>query len=257
VSRSAAPGSWSTRAPGALAHRVGEQHLAARRGPQAVLGDLEAALVGDLEPADLLHGVAPELHPDGVVLGGWEDVEDATANGELTAALHQVAAGVCRGREVLDDLLQGRFVAGLQRDGAELAQAPGHGLQHRTHRCHDDVERTEGGVGQVGVGQPPQHGQPLADGVTARAQPLVGQRLPRREVRDAIGLEEAAERGGQVLGLTGGRRDREDGAAALAGQRRDEGRPGARVHGDVGVGHPGPGHRQGARHAGVGSDHVE
>ena len=101
-----APGSWSISAPRALADRVGQQDLAAGRGPQPVLGDLEAALVGDLEPADLLDRVAPELDADRVVLGGREDVEDAAAHGELAAPLDQVGAGVGRGREVLDDLLE-------------------------------------------------------------------------------------------------------------------------------------------------------
>ena len=124
-SRSAAPGSWSASAARPLAHGVGEQQLAARRRPQAVLGDLEAALVGDLEPADLLDRVAPELDPQRVLLGRREDVEDAAAHGELAAPLDQVGAGVGRGREVLDDLLEGRLVAGLERDRLEVAETLG------------------------------------------------------------------------------------------------------------------------------------
>ena len=101
---------------GPLAHGVGEEQLAAGRRPQPVLGDLEGALVGDLEPADLLDRVAPELQPQRVLLGGREDVEDAAAHGELAAPLDEVGAGVGRGREVLDDLLERRLVAGLERD---------------------------------------------------------------------------------------------------------------------------------------------
>ncbi len=59
-----------------------------------MVGDLEAALVGYLEPADLLDGVAPELDSHGVLLGRWEDVEDTAADSELTATLDQVGAGV-------------------------------------------------------------------------------------------------------------------------------------------------------------------
>ena len=75
-------------------HVVGEQQLAARRRPQPVLGDLERALVGDLEVADLLDLVAPELHPQRVLLGRREDVEDAAAHGEVAAPLDQLGAGV-------------------------------------------------------------------------------------------------------------------------------------------------------------------
>ena len=123
---------------GPLAHGVGEQQLAARRRPQAVLGDLERALVGDLEPADLLDGVAPELEPERVLLGGREDVEDAAAHGELAAALDEVGAGVGGRREVLDDLLERRLVAGLERDRAQVAQALGDRLEHGAHRRDDD-----------------------------------------------------------------------------------------------------------------------
>ena len=157
-----------------------------------MLGDLEGALVGDLEPADLLDRVAPELDAQRVLLGGREDVEDAAAHGELAAPLDQVGAGVGGRREGLDDLLEGRLVAGLQRDRREVAQALGDRLEHRTHRGDDDDERAVAGVAGVGVGEPAQHGQPLADGVAARAEPLVRQGLPGGEVGDAVGVEEAA-----------------------------------------------------------------
>ena len=110
-SMSATPGSWSARTRARSRTVVGEQDLAAGRRPQAVLGDLEAALVGDLEPADLLDRVAPELDPDRVLLGRREDVEDAAAHGELAAPLDQVGAGVGRRGERLDDVLQRALVA--------------------------------------------------------------------------------------------------------------------------------------------------
>ena len=94
ASISATPGSWSASASAAGAHVGGEQQLAARRRPEAVLGDLEGALVGDLEPAHLLDRVAPELDADRVLLGRREDVEDAAAHGELAAPLDEVGAGV-------------------------------------------------------------------------------------------------------------------------------------------------------------------
>ena len=97
-SRSATPGSCGASVAGPLADGVGEQQLAARRRPQPVLGDLEAALVGHREVADLLDRVAPEVHPQRVLLGRREDVQDAAAHGEVAAPLHQVGAGVGRGR---------------------------------------------------------------------------------------------------------------------------------------------------------------
>ena len=52
----------------ATAYVVGQQQLAARRRPQS-LHRLQGALVGDREGADLLDLVAPELHPQRVLLG--------------------------------------------------------------------------------------------------------------------------------------------------------------------------------------------
>ena len=69
----------------AAAYLVGEQQLAARRRPEP-LDLLQGALVGDGEGADLLDVVAPELHPERVLVGRREDVDDATADGELAAS---------------------------------------------------------------------------------------------------------------------------------------------------------------------------
>ena len=204
---------------GALADPVGQQDLAARRRPEPVPGDLQAALVGDLEPADLLDRVAPELDPERVLLGRGEDVEDAAAHRELAAALDQVGAGVGRRGQRLDDVLQRALVAGGEVDRGQLAQALDQRLQHRADRGDDDVERAVRRVVLVGVGQPAQHREPAPDGVAARAEPLVRQRLPGREVGDAVGGQEAAQRGGQVLGLAagGGHRQQRRGAVSRQG----------------------------------------
>ena len=79
-------------------HLGGQQQLPAGRRPQPVLGDLERALVGDLEVADLLDLVAPELHPQRVLLGRREDVEDAAAHREVAAPLDQLEPGRSRRR---------------------------------------------------------------------------------------------------------------------------------------------------------------
>ena len=66
-----------------------EQQLTARRRPQHV-GGTETALVGDLEVADLLHGVTEELDSQRVLFGGREHVQDPAAHREIAALLHQV-----------------------------------------------------------------------------------------------------------------------------------------------------------------------
>ncbi len=205
---------------GTCAHGIREEQLAARWRPQALLRHLERALVGDLEPADLLDGVAPELQAQRVLLGGREDVEDAAAHRELPAALDEVGAGVGRAREALDDLLERGLVAGAQGDGAQLAQPLGDRLEHGPHRGDDDGRRTVPVVGGLRVGQAPEHRQALADGVAARAESLVRERLPRGEVGDRPGAEAGLEGGLEVLRLASRRGDGEDGGAAV---RRGEG----------------------------------
>ena len=228
-SRSAAPG--STSASAAARSRTASVRSSSRHGGahEPVGGDLERALVGDLEPADLLDGVAPELQPQRVLLGGREDVEDAATHGELAAALDEVGAGVGGRREVLDDPLEGGLVAGLERDRAQVAQTGDDGLEDRPHRRDDDRERAVGLVALVGVGQPAQHRQALADGVAAGAQPLVREGLPRGEQPDDAGAEGRLEGRLEVLGLaTGGGDGQHRGTGRARGQRCHDGGPGAR-----------------------------
>ena len=92
------------------------------------------------------------------------------------------------------------------------------------------------------VGEAAQDGEPATDGVAARAQPLVRQRLPRGEVRDGVGRQEAAQRVREVLGLAAGGGDREHrprGAGGLrGGERGDQRRPQPGRTGDVELGVP-------------------
>ena len=207
---------------GAAAYVVGEQQLAARRRPQP-LHRLEGALVGDGEAADLVDLVAEELHAQRVLLGRREDVDDAAAHGELAALLHQVDAGVRRAGQPRDHVLELDLLAGLQLDRLEVGQSLDLGLQHRPHRRHHDLQRAVGGV-VAGVHEPAQHRQPTADGVAARAQPLVRERLPGGVQRDLVGAEEVGQLLGEVLGVTDGRRDRQHGATG-ADQALDDERP--------------------------------
>lgn len=198
---------------------VVQQQLAAGRREQAVLGRLKGALVGHLEPADLLDRVAPELQPQRMLLGRREHVEQPAAHGHLAALLHHVHAVVTVGDQVGDDLVEVGVVTGAQPDGLKVAEALHDRLQQCPDRRHDHAERPGGGVALDRVGQPAQHRQPLPDGVGARREPLVRQRLPGREHRHGAGLDEAGQRGGEVFRLTPGRGDGQHGALVVPGQR--------------------------------------
>ena len=50
-------------------------------------------------------------------------------------------------------------------------------LEHAAHRSHEHVDRPV----RAGMGQVAEHGEPSADGVRPRAEPLVRQRLPGRK----------------------------------------------------------------------------
>jgi hypothetical protein len=97
------------------------------------------------------------------------------------------------------------------------------------------------------VAQPPEHGEPAADGVAARAQPLVRERLPARVVGDAVGVDEVGELLDQVLGLARRRGDRQDRAPALDQAVHHERPDGAGTGQVEGVPHRRVGQRAGER----------
>ena len=208
---------------GAGAHLVGQQQLAARRSPQAVLGDLQRPLVGDREVPDLLDVVAEEVDPQRVLLGRREDVDDAAADRELTAPLDQVDPAVRRAGEPGDHVLQLHGVADVQLDRAQVGQTGDLRLQHGPDRRDQDLDRPGRLVGRVRVHQAPQYGEPPADGVGPGRQPLVRQRLPGRVVGDRAGLDQALQRLGQLLGLAERRGDREHRAVGAEPLGRERG----------------------------------
>ena len=206
---------------GGLPHLVGEQQLAARGRPDAGPG-LERALVGDRERPDLLDVVAPELHAQRVLLGRREDVDEAAAHGELAALLDEVDPGVRRGRQRTHRLVEVGGLTHGQLDGLEVGETLDLRLEHGAHRRDDDLQRP-GALGLAGVGEAAQHGEPASDRVAARTQALVGQRLPAREVRDRIGVDEVAQHGEEILGLARRGRHGEHRATGLDEARDDEG----------------------------------
>src|SRR3954469_160949 len=96
------------------ANLIGQQDLSTGWRPQAVLRDLEAALVGDFEPANLLDAVAPELHSQRMLFGRREDVDDAATDRELAPSLHHVHAGVSDTREPAYDVVEVGLVTHAQ-----------------------------------------------------------------------------------------------------------------------------------------------
>ena len=63
-----------------------------------------------------------------------------------------------------------------------------------SERIGGDDHRGQAGRMLLGMGEPAQHGQPAADGVGARRQPLVRQRLPGREHHHPVGADQVADR---------------------------------------------------------------
>ena len=143
-------------------------------------------------------------------LGRREDVEDAAADRELAAPLDQVGPAVGRRDEVFDHPLQRALVAGGERNGREVAEPAGDGLQDRPHGGHDDLQGPgrAGGV-RVGVGEATQDGQATTDRVVTGREPLVRKGLPTGENLDERRVEERRERGREIVGLPGRRGDGE------------------------------------------------
>jgi len=90
-----------------VTYAVGQQQLPARRSPERLsLAVAKRPLVADRERANLLHDVAPEFHPERVLFGRWEDVDDAAAHREFAAPLHQVDPHVGGVRQLPDEPIQ-------------------------------------------------------------------------------------------------------------------------------------------------------
>ena len=128
-------------------------------GAQSRLDRLQGALVGDREGADLLDLVAPELHPQRVLLGRREDVDDAAADRELAALLDQVDPAVRRAGQPPYDVVEVGLVARHQLDRLEVGEPAHLGLEHRADRGDDHLDRAVGGV-RAGVLEPAEHREP-------------------------------------------------------------------------------------------------
>ena len=79
---------------------------------------------------------------------------------------------------------------------------------------------TTSGVVARPAGDAPEHVEAVPDGLGARAQPLVRQRLPRREVHDLGAGQERLERGAERFGAAPGRARSTNSAPARPAARR-------------------------------------
>ena len=196
----------------ALAHLGAEQHLAARG--KLDLGHClgERTLVGHREEPQRLEFVAEELGPHRMLGVGREHVDDATAHGELAATGDHVDPHVGEVHEF--DREPAEVVAATARREAQRLEARevvGERLQGRANARHDhDVGRLRtGGHLLRPVLQAAKGVDALADGLGARAESLVRQRLPGRELDDLGGGQDAGKRTAERFGVASGGDDGE------------------------------------------------
>ena len=131
--------------------------------------------------------------------GGREDVEDAAAHRELSAAAHHVDPGVGEFDQACGKVVEAQLGSHPQCHRLDLGQVGGHRLQQRAHRRHHHRQRGPQ-VRIVRVDQPAQQHHPRADGVHTGRQPFMRKRLPGREQCGRVPVHPAQFRG-QVVSL--------------------------------------------------------
>jgi hypothetical protein len=219
------------------AHPLGEQELPARWCMQLVSGR-QGALIGDRERADLGDLIAPELHPQRMVGGGREDIDNAAADRELTTPVDHVDPGVGQVRQPSQHTVEVVHLPDAQPHRGNLTQASKHRLDQRPHAGDHHPQRPggvgpggvgPGGVGRAffGVGQPAEHCQPPPHSVGPGGQPLVRQRLPGGQLSDHPGAQHVGQLGGQLTGFPIGGGDGQH-RMPCAGQRSHGQRAGRR-----------------------------
>ncbi len=193
---------------GPVAHLDGEQQLPAPGRVQHLDGG-DRALIGDGEAAQLADLVSPELDAHGVLGRGREDVDDPAADGELAARRDHLDPRVRQLDEPDQQAVEVVGVTDAQRHRLQPAQAGRDRLDQAA--CGGDDQPRRGGR----VGEAPEDRQPAADGVRARREALVRQRLPAGQHGDGVATEQVPRGGGQILGLPVGGGDGEHGATAV------------------------------------------
>ncbi len=160
--------------------------------------------------------VAEELDADGVGQRRRKHVDDASAHREFAAVHDQVDARVRVLHQPSRRLVQRKLPALGEHQGLDVAQARDHGLDQRTHRHDEDANRSEQRAARLRMPQSAEHRHAARHGVGAGRKPLMGQCLPRLQLRHLIGVAgiPGAYRLDGFLGLASGSHDEHDGTAA-------------------------------------------
>ncbi len=168
-----------------LAHRIRQQQLSARLNFDRRDLRIERALIRNGKVAQLLKLIAEEVGAHRMVVRRREHIEDAAAHRELAAAGDHVHARVGEGDELPGKFVQVVAATALgERDRFEHGEPRREGLECGAHaRDHDDRMLVLRLV-DLPLVQAPQRPHSLAHGFRARAQALVRERLPGRELED-------------------------------------------------------------------------
>ena len=166
-----------------LLQRRGETDPPLGGGLDEHLLDLvQRALREGREGAHLLDLVGEELDPQGVASARREDVDEAAADGELTALLHPLDPLVARAGQLERDLFQAPSVARAKPDRRRPELGRRHTLGESRRR---DDDQSSGGQHLQGAG-------PLTDQVGGRRQPRVPANTAAGQEGDLVFAQEPA-----------------------------------------------------------------
>ena len=193
------------------------------------MGFVGGSLIGHREGGHLLDLVTEEIDTNRVLQHRREDIDDAAAYREFASAFHHVDPAVGGIDELCRQIGEIVLLPHSQTDGLDAAQ-PGHlGLKQGSHRGDDDLRHLS-----FCAAQSAQHLHPSTNGVSAGAQPLVGQCLPGWVVTDVIGAEPRLQGGHRLLGLPEGARHQQhrqpSGTSERLAEHSSHGRAGRRSH---------------------------
>ena len=119
------------------------------------------------------------------MLIGWrEHVENATACGYLSASLDEIDTLVAQTHQSLNNFHRVALIINAQAHGLRITDADDDRLSDCADRGDDAIDRPDQRISGVGVSKTAQHRNSSSHGVERRRQPLMGQRLPRREHLD-------------------------------------------------------------------------
>ena len=193
------------------AHPIGQQQLPAlRRTARSRHVAGKRSLIGDRERADLVDLIAEEL----------DTIADACAVGGKTSRMPPRTANSPR-RETMstrwyasstrrDETSPSRGpTADVEVDRSDIGQPRRERLDGAPHRRCD----LRGESSPCHLATWPEHLKAGAHDLGARAQPLVRERLPRREVQHLGAGKQRAERGAERLGAAPGGCDHQEGSA--------------------------------------------